>query len=238
MIMAFGIGILRIGLVSAISCLFLFCGGGSIQKAGEVTENIMATENEAYTDVILEAAARREGDKLIVEYTVRNNTQHDIYLFDQMISYGGNKQIIDPNKADSFFDEPKTLRLVRGILQLPGEKDVKVYVKPYVRSGPGRDEAKGRIELPVPVPEMSTFYGLPDPENSKTVDCEKIRLLIGWVEFRNGMKIDEDDVSGQKVLRVSGSWDKPYQRLLEKTLTVKVSVVVRTDTFDRQMPLQ
>lgn len=198
----------------------------------------MAEETETFSDLSMKADAKVEGDKLIVEYTVRNNSEQNLYLFDQMVGYEGNVPVVDQDTAYCFFDEPDTLRLVRATLRLPLEKEVRVLEIPFARAVPAHGEVAGRIQLKIPVPEKSPFYAPPKEGNSKEVECRRIRLLIGWTKFHEGMTIAEVEAGGVKALRIRGAWPPPYQRFLEQKFELPVKVLVHTDVFDRQTPLQ
>ena len=184
------------------------------------------------------AEARVEGDRLVVEYNVNNQTGREIYLFDQMIRYEGNVPTVDPTTAYCFFEDPQTLRLVRATLRLPLEKEVRVQEIPYARAIPANSSGTGKIDLPLPVPEKSPFYAPPKEDNSKIEECSRVRLLVGWTEFKDGMNIQEVESGGKKVLRIRGAWAAPYQHLLEQRFNLSVKALIHTDVFDRQMPLQ
>lgn len=207
-------------------------------KSSFVAENKnMAMEN-TMAEVTLKGDARIENNKLIVDYTFRNNTDRPVYVFDEMIAYDGEqKPVIDRKTAYCFFEEPKTLRLARATLRLPLEKDVYSLEIPYAREVKPKTEVKGTIELEIPVKEKSPFYAPPMPENSKIMRAEKVRLLVGWTHQREGMTIMEVNIGGEKVLRIRGSYPAPFQKLVEGNFTLPVDVMVYTTTFDRQMPL-
>ena len=201
-------------------------------------EIAMAEENENFSELSMAADARIEGEKLVVEYTVRNKTDQNIYLFDQMVAYDGNVPVVDQDTAYCFFEEPNTLRLVRATLRLPLEKEVRVQEIPFARAVPPRGEVTGKIQLKLPVVEKSAFYAPPKEETSKEVECRRVRLLVGWTRPHEGMTIAEVEAGGVKALRIRGAWPPPYQRFLEQKFDLPVKVLVHTDVFDRQMPLQ
>ena len=225
--------------VLIVISLLVCCRSQSIRELGNFTENdSMTTEKTNFGNVSLTGKARVEGDRLIIEYTVHNETSQTIYLFDEMVGYEGSEQVLDRNTAYCFFEEPDTLRIVRAELNLPHEKEIRVKEKPFARSIESNSEKQGKIEFSIPVLEKSPFYAPPKPDDSKIIKCIKVRLLIGWSEIRNGMAIEETEINGEKVLRITGGWGKPYYELLEKKFNIETEVVVHKDTFDRQMPLK
>jgi hypothetical protein len=96
----------------------------------------------------------------------------------------------------------------------------------------------GKIQLKLPVVEKSAFYAPPKEETSKEVECRRVRLLVGWTRPHEGMTIAEVEAGGVKALRIRGAWPPPYQRFLEQKFDLPVKVLMHTDVFDRQMPLQ
>ncbi len=196
-------------------------------------EKIMS-ESENFSSVVLSGKARIENNKLIVEYSVRNTTPTSLYIFDEMIEYDSKGQPkINKTTAYCFWEEPNTLRLARALLRIPLEKDIYSLEIPYARELKPQATLSGKIELDIPVKEKSPFYAPPTEENSKIVDCTKVRLFIGWTEFREGTQITEANIGGEKVLRIRGNW-QPH--VVQEEFGVPVKVVAYTDIFDRQLP--
>ena len=225
--------------LAAITLLLLGCCGQSGPEPRVRTpERKMAEESVNQPRVSMEAKALVETNKLVIDYAITNRDKQDIYLFDQMIAYSENEKSIDDESAYCFVDEPGTLRVVRATLRLPVEKEIRVAEIPYSRKVGTAETVRGRISLPVPVPERHPYYPPPGENNSKHVECDRVRLIIGWTEFKNGMNAMEVDVRGKKVVRIRGAWAAPYQHLLQQDIPLKVQAIAHTDTFDRQIPLQ
>ncbi len=213
--------------------LLISCSGQALETVVKnYAENNM-TEKNNFTEITLGGKAQIENEKLVIDYILRNNSNHTIYVFDEMIAYEGYTSLIDRKTAYCFFEEPDTLRIVRATLHIP--KGMRVYALeiPYAREIKAQSEAKGSITLDIPVNEKSPFYAPPTEKNSKMVKIEKIRLILGWTKFREGTEITETDVSGEKVLRIRGNWK---QYLVEGYFKQPLEVRVYTDSFDRQMP--
>src|SRR4051794_1834588 len=111
--------------------VFLCCGQHVRQSKSMVTENDMTSNDQVFSGPTIRASARRDGDKIVVEYSIHNSYELEIYVFDQMIRYEGNKPVVDPTTAYAFFEEPGTIRLVRATLRLPMEKEVRVIEIPF-----------------------------------------------------------------------------------------------------------
>lgn len=197
------------------------------------SEHVMS-EIESVAKLSMTSSAKVEGGKLVVDYTVTSNWSASLYVFDEMIAYDGQgKPKIDRSTAYAFYEEPSTLRLVRAVLNLPREKEVYALEIPYARELKPRGSLAGQIVLDLPVKEKSPFYAPPTEENSKKVDCATLRLLVGWTEYREGTKITEVDVAGEKTVRIRGSF-QPF--LLGNKHALSTEVIAHTTVFDRQMP--
>ncbi|MGD9562190.1 MAG: hypothetical protein AB7F88_08210 [Pyrinomonadaceae bacterium] len=204
-------------------------------NAAATMEKPMKEPNNS-THLSLTGSASVKDGKLIVNYELKSNLPYSVYVFDEMIAYNEEgRPKIDRSTAYRFWEEPNTLRLVRAVLKMPREKDVYSLEIPYARELKPQAELTGNIELDVPVKEKSPFYGFPKPDTSKEVECDRIKLYIGWTEATDGIKIQEATIGGEKVLRIRGKWQP---RLVSADFNVAVKVVAHTDTFDRQMPQQ
>ena len=158
--------------------------------------------------ISMKAKAEKIGDKLVVEYEIENHSDQILYLWDKMVGYKGSEQIIDEELAYVFFEEPKTIRIVRANLPLPFDRDVARKEIPFARAVKAKSKVTGKIVLPVPVKEFSPFYKRITEENNRIQHCQEIRLLIGWSELKEGMQIQERTVGGEKVLAIRGGWSE------------------------------
>lgn len=210
---------------------------GEQAKTEKLTENNMAEES-TMKSISLRAKAKKSDDKLIIEYEIENHAEQNLYVWDRMIGYNKSGQFIDEERAYVFWEEPKTIRVVRANLPLPFDRDVARKEIPFVRSLAAREKINGKIVLDLPVPEYSPFYPPLSEETTKKEKASVVRLLIGWSEFREGMVIREQTVGGKNVLAIRGNWEKPYHKLLAKEMPVEAEILVHSDAFDRAMPFQ
>ena len=181
----------------------------------------------------LEAEASVVDGRLEVRYHLENLSDRNVYVWDLMIGYSGNEQVIDDDGAYVFFDAPDTVRVVRGDLELPSNIDVARKEIPFVRLLGPRQKADGHIRLDQPVTEFSPFYPPPAPENTIAVKCSSVLLQIGYTEEHEGMKITEREVGGRKVLALRGGWEGPYQRIAEKKMPAAVELITYKTGFER-----
>jgi hypothetical protein len=190
----------------------------------------------AIQPVALRGKVTRAADRLVVEYELTNQRKQPIYVLDRMVNAKDGTAVLDADLAYVFWEEPRTLRLVRAVLQLPPGKNIGSKEIPYARKVAPGETVAGRISLPVPVAEYNPFY-LP-PKDWRQVTCDTVRLLIGWTEEREGMVIHERKVGGEPALALRGAWPGPYQELAEAKWQFSVAVKVRPDEFDRRLPQQ
>lgn len=187
--------------------------------------------------ISMNATAEVAGGRLVVNYDIENPTNSTVYLWDQMIGYKGGTQVIDEDGAYVFLEEPGTVRLVRANLPLPNDIDVSRKEIPFSRAIQPKGKASGKISLEIPVVERSPFYPKPPPEDSRSVNCTSVHLMIGWLEQKEGMQISERTVGGTKVLAIRGTWPVPYHRIIEQKIPVAVEMTVYKTPFDRSLPM-
>lgn len=186
--------------------------------------------------VSLSAKVSKIENRLVIDYTLQNEEDKTIYVWDVMTSTSAEQQVVDPGLAYVFWEEPKSVRVVRGILDEPPDIHPVVRELPFVRKVSGHVSVRGQISLEVPVHEYSPFYS-PDTE-SKPVQCDSLHLMVGWIEHQQGMVFSERQIGDQRVLALRGSWPRPPQHIAEKVLPIPTVLLVRQDNFDRSLPPQ
>ncbi len=204
-------------------------------KAANVTET---KKMDGSNILSMTAEAVVAGDQLKVSYKLENHSDKTVYVWDQMIGYEGTTQVIKEDVAYVFFDEPDTIRLVRADLTLPHNIDVAKKEIPFVRALAAHAKASGQISIPLPAKEYSPFYPRLKDEEAHAVKCNKVRLQIAWTEEKAGMKISERKVGDKTVLALRGSWEGPYQRVLDQMIPAQVDLQTYRNNFDRSVPLQ
>ena len=83
-------------------------------------------------EVTLKAKASTTETSLIIGYRISNSSARPIFVWDLTPNYN-KEQIVDPDSAYVFWQEPVTLRVVRAQLQSPADFDVTKKEVPYVR---------------------------------------------------------------------------------------------------------
>ncbi|HYJ90500.1 MAG TPA: hypothetical protein VEV84_04265 [Pyrinomonadaceae bacterium] len=193
---------------------------------------------DIFKGVTLRAEAKNTETALVISYTVENQTDGVLYLWDAMIGWEGFTQKIDHDGAYVFFEEPSTVRVIRASLPLPELRQVGRKEIPFTRLLEPKSSLTGKITLRHPVREYSPYYEPMKEDEQELKKCSRVRLLIGWTPPKPGMRIDERIVGGEKVYAIRGGWEAPYQNVLEEMLPVNVDLLTYTTTFERQMPLQ
>lgn len=178
----------------------------------------------------------KTGPKIAVNYKLTNTGSVPIFVWDVMVGQGPKEQFLDSNLAYVCWEEPNTVRLTRAMLRLPPDHDVTVKEVPFVRKLPSQGTADGRIVLSIPVQEYNPFY--PPAKDTREVPCNKVRVIIGWIEEKPGMTVSKREVGGQEVLALRGGWGPPLQRWDQIVLDCSVELAVRSDPFDRRLPME
>jgi len=202
--------------------------------AGLAAALVSVASGEA--SVSMTGTAAIEGGQLLVRYQVTNTGTVSVYLRDVMPGYGAAGMVVNPSSAYAFHEAPDGLRLVRAELQIPEELDVAKKEVPFARMLAPGARLEGRIALDAPVREASPFY--PPPAQWHDVPCRRVRLVIGWIEAKEGLTAQPRKVGDVEVLALKGGWAPPLQRLVETTFTIEVPIRRREGTFDRRMPLE
>ncbi|MDQ4122186.1 MAG: hypothetical protein M3209_12170 [Acidobacteriota bacterium] len=207
-------------------------------KSSIVTTKEKTVAEPELKTVSLRAQADKSESAVIIKYEVENHSEQSLYLWDRMIGYKNGSQIIDENLAYVFFEEPKTVRIIRAELPLPEDREIGRKEIPFVRIFPPKSKLSGEIRLENPIREFSPYYEPLSEETQQLVKFSDIRLIIGWTRTREGMKISERTIGGEKVLAIRGAWGKPYQEIVETRISLSADLLIYKTVFDRQMPLQ
>jgi hypothetical protein len=207
----------------------------SCAPAATKKEHVMEVE-EGKGPVVLTGEVKQDKDNIVISYELKNQSHNPVLAWDLMSGEASGSETIIDDLAYVCFEEPKTLRVVRGVLPLPLDRDVYQKEIPYARTIEPMSSVTGRIVLPLPLEEYNPYYEPTVPENEKEVEIREIRLLIAWTETQSGMVVSDADVGGKKVKMIRGAWEGPLQRLAEVTFPAHSMLKIRTDVFDRRMP--
>ena len=213
-------------------------GSGSSNSLSEPFSKEKKMSEETVKQVTMRATAQNTEAALIVSYEVENLTDQELYLWDGMVGFEGTNKVVDKDSAYVFFEEPKTLRILRADLPLPKLRSVGKKQILFARLLGPKAKLTGKISLKHPVREYSPYYEPMTEEEQDNKRCSQIRLLVGWTAPKAGMRIEERTLGGDKVYDIRGAWDGPYQEILEQFIPVQVDLLTYTGVFERQMPLR
>jgi hypothetical protein len=185
--------------------------------------------------VKLTASAAVRDSMLVISYEVTNNSAHPIVLWDQMVHSDAEGEHLDPGGAYVFQEDRDVVRVVRAQLELPKDFDVFKKEVPNVRIAAPNSSVHGEIKFTAPLYENSPFYG--PPASWHPMPFIRIDLMIGWRELQPGMKLLPRKFGDITVHAVEGRWDQPFQKLLVTTVPATGILNVRTDNFDRSLPM-
>jgi hypothetical protein len=186
------------------------------------------------------AEKRRDGTSLELEYRVTNSGAEPIYLLDRPSQdvHGGGMVVME-NFAHVMFAEPDVVRVVRGILPLPLDRNVARRAPTFLtRVDPGQTVVKS-LELPVPLREQRSYYVDDEEPSGRTKTVSKVRFELAYTEPRPGMKIGERKLASGPEMILDGHWEPPYQRVLVATLPIApTELQLHSEPFERATLVQ
>lgn len=177
----------------------------------------------------------QDTSEISLQYVLDNSSDNRIFVFDQLLyfdSTGVTK--LAGTGAYVFLDGEHTVRIVRGVIAPP--MYMSVARRPPIVASPVEAGAtrKGTIKLALPMNEVNPYFPPQecDPKSARSVAL--FRVQVGWVEEREGMKIGSFVVDGKELVRLSGGWGSPIQRVAETEVSVKgVRICSYPGRFDR-----
>ena len=205
-----------------------------------MADELKTAEPRALTDqevqqVSLTGKLTVQSDHAQIDYVLTNHSPLPIHVWDLLSRNGDDGPAIDDDLAYVCLQEPASIRVTRALLRLPTEFQVGKRSEPYVRTIEPGKSASGHVRLNLPVQEYNPYY----TRNMDFVfrDCERIILLIGWIEHQAEMKLGPRNVSGRPALALGGTWPKPHQRFARLDFPCDLELKVFTEKFDRRLPL-
>ncbi len=197
---------------------------------------------EASTKAIrLDVAEKRRDDRsLELEYRVTNDGSEPVYLLDRPSRdvHGGGMVVVE-DFAHVMFAEPDVVRVVRGILPLPLDRNVARRAPTFLtKVDPGQTVVRS-LELPVPLREQRSYYVDDEEPSGTTKTVSKVRFELAYTELRPGMQIRERKLDSGPEMVLDGHWDPPYQRVLVATIPIApTELVLHSEPFERATLVQ
>ena len=164
----------------------------------------------------------QQADEITLRYELLNLTDGRIFVFDQILYFDAKGATrLTETGAHVFDDGDGTARIVRGFVATPMFMSV-ARRPPIVASSvePGW-ESSGVIKLPLPLSEANPYFPpqVCDPKLAQPVT--RLRVQVGWVEERDGMKIGTVEIDDKALIRLSGGWGSPLQRVAQEEIAVR-----------------
>lgn len=191
--------------------------------------------NEVGAAELKAAVVGQNAQQIELRYQVRNVSKDRIYVFTPMLRYGP-KSVIkrDDEGAHVFLQGNHTARLLRGLIAPPLYMSV-ARRPPIVVTAVEADASHvATIRLALPLVEANPYFPPQECDLRSAHSISELKLQVGWVEARTGMALGEVSVDGAKLLRLSGGWGAPLQRVLETVVPVTgVALCPYAGQFDR-----
>lgn len=183
---------------------------------------------------------RRDATSIQLEYRVANGTAEPIYLLDRpSLDVHGGGMVIDENFANVLFAAPDAVRIVRGILPLPLDRNVARRAPTFLtKVGAGQTGVRS-LQVALPLFERRSYFSDDEKPTGVKRLVSKVRFELAYTELRPGMKIGERTLASGPEALLEGRWDPPYQRVLTFTFAIApTEVMLHSDPFERAALIQ
>ena len=173
--------------------------------------------------------------EMTLQYALQNSTASRIYAFDSLL-YFDSKGVtkLSETGAYVFMDGERTARVVRGIVAPPMFMSVSrrpPIVASQVETGASRT---GTIKLALPLSEANPYFPAQECDAKSAKPIARLVLQIGWVEQRQETQTAKVMVDGKELLRLTGGWGTPLQRVAQAEVAVRgVGLCPYSGQFDR-----
>ncbi len=183
---------------------------------------------------------RRDATSLQLEYRVANGTAEPIYLLDRPSQdvHGGGMVIVE-NFASVLFAAPDAVRIVRGILPLPLDRNVARRAPTFLTKVEAGQAAVRSLQIALPLVERRSYFSDDEKPTGVKKLVSKVRFELAYTELRPGMKIGQRTLASGPEALLEGRWERPYQRVLTFTFTIApTEVMLHSDPFERASLIQ
>ncbi len=183
---------------------------------------------------------RRDTTSIQFEYSVTNGSAEPVYLLDRPSSdvHGGGI-VLNEDFANVMFAEPDTVRIVRGILPLPLDRNVARRAPTFLtKVEPGKTAVRS-LTIGLPMVERRSYYADDEKPSGRKKLVSKVRFELAYTELRPGMKIGERKLASGPESVLEGRWAGPYQRVLTVTIPIApTELMLHSDPFERAALVQ
>ncbi len=181
------------------------------------------------------AEKRRDATSVQLEYRVANGTAEPIYLLDRpSLDVHGGGMVINENFANVLFAAPDAVRIVRGILPLPLDRNVARRAPTFLTKVEAGQAAVRSLQIALPLVERRSYFSDDEKPTGVKRLVSKVRFELAYTELRPGMKIGQRILASGPEALLEGRWTPPYQRVLTFTFAIApTEVLLHSDPFER-----
>lgn len=192
--------------------------------------------NASNPSVSLRASVVPKPDmRLEVAYTLRNDSDRPIYVFDRPTRLeSGGRVIVEPDRMFVLLDKDGAVRLLQVLVPTPMIRAIRQRPPVYVSRVGAHAEHARRLTLPLPLRENQQFFSADPDATEPRVTIDKARIVVGWVEERPGLQVAKIETPAGAELNLYGGWGVPAQRLSMVDMAVlPIIVIEHPSPFER-----
>jgi hypothetical protein len=181
------------------------------------------------------AEKKRDPASIHFEYRVTNGLAEPIYLLDRpSVDVHGGGMVIREHFANVMFAEPDTVRIVRGILPLPFDRNVARRTPTFLTKVEPGQTAMRSLQIPLPLVERRSYFSDDEKPSGVKKPVSRVQFELAWTEFRPGMVIGQRKLDSGPEAVLEGRWAPPYQRVLTATIPIApTELMLHSEPFER-----
>ncbi len=178
---------------------------------------------------------QRDAASIQFEYRVTNGLAEPIYLLDRpSADIHGGGMAIKENFANIMFAEPDIVRIVRGILPLPLDRNVARRAPTFLTKVDAGQTVVRSLQIALPLAEQRSYFSDDEKPSGVKKTVSQVRFELGCTELRPGMQIGQRKLDSGPEAVLEGRWAAPYQRVLTATIPIApTELLLHSDPFER-----
>jgi len=186
------------------------------------------------------AEKQRDPRAIQFEYRVANGMTDAIYLLDRpSVDVFGGGMVVKEDLVNILFAEPDIVRIVRGILPLPRDRNVARRAPTFLTKIEAGQTVVRSLRVPLPLTEERSYYAPDAKPSGITRVVTTVRFELGYTELRPGMVIGERTLDSRTEAVLEGRWAEPYQRVLTAVTPIApTELMLHSEPFERTELIQ
>jgi hypothetical protein len=137
---------------------------------------------------------------LFVEYSVKNNSDRDVYLVNQVYKVTPAWDIGPHVVYIKLNVDKRQIEVFKKLPDIPSDKQVVSPVSPFVTPVRAGEEFSETIKIPAPVAEYVEYGSRPIDETALPTDFEAVTFELGYYWRADGGTEVEQEVQGEKFI--------------------------------------